>query len=163
MAAKLRERMDMLRAIAPRLNATTDQASKLVAAVERLLVKELSIGVSAEAEFDGTDRTDEEGRRVHDCRSLAFGRTSAGTFCIHVLEETGVLDRDGQWDYSVSKQVILWPSCSREMKLQSFEKLPELLSAIIAKAEQLAKTADETASKVEELMGAVVGAHQSQV
>jgi hypothetical protein len=42
---ELNERMARLREIAPRLNSATDQISKLVAMVEKLLVKELHIGI----------------------------------------------------------------------------------------------------------------------
>jgi hypothetical protein len=42
---ELKERMARLREIAPRLNSATDQTSKLVAMVEKLLVKELHIGI----------------------------------------------------------------------------------------------------------------------
>ena len=45
MTDELKERMARLREIAPRLNSATDQTSKLVAMVEKLLVKELHIGI----------------------------------------------------------------------------------------------------------------------
>jgi hypothetical protein len=45
MTDELMERMARLREIAPRLNSATDQASKLVAMVEKLLVEELHIGI----------------------------------------------------------------------------------------------------------------------
>ena len=59
MTDELKRRMAKLREIAPRLNAATDQASKLVAQVEKFLVEELHIGVSAEVCYEelpaGTD------------------------------------------------------------------------------------------------------------
>ena len=42
---ELKERMARLREIAPRLNTATDQTSKMVAMVEKLLVKALHIGI----------------------------------------------------------------------------------------------------------------------
>ena len=52
MTDELKRRMARLREIAPRLNVATDQASKLVAMVEKFLVDELHIGVSAEVSYE---------------------------------------------------------------------------------------------------------------
>src|SRR5262249_48713650 len=48
---------------------------------------------------------------------------------------------------------ILWSSCNREMKLKAFEKLPDLLDSIISGAESLMQTADETATKIKQMVG----------
>jgi hypothetical protein len=45
MTDELKERIARLREIAFRLNSATDQTSKLVAMVEKLLVEELHIGI----------------------------------------------------------------------------------------------------------------------
>jgi hypothetical protein len=45
MTDELMERMARLREIAPRQNSATDQTSKLVAMVEKLLVEEPHIGI----------------------------------------------------------------------------------------------------------------------
>jgi len=154
MTDELKKRMERLRLIAPRLNNATDQASKLVAMVERFLAEELRIGVAAKtSEFHSWDEgTTDEGESRRVIQTLAFGRVGPG-YRIHVVTETGVVDAAGKWQETTQRAETLWPSCSRETKLKAFEKLPELLDAIIASAEEPAQTADETASKVEEMIG----------
>jgi hypothetical protein len=154
MTEELKKRMARLREIAPRLNNTTDQASKLVAMVETFLAQELKIGVAAKtSEFNSWDEgATDDGESRRSIQTLAFGRVGA-QYRIHVLNETGILDAAGCWQETTQKVETLWPSCSRETKLKAFEKLPELLDAIIANAERLAKTALETASQVEEMIG----------
>jgi hypothetical protein len=153
MTDELKRRMARLREIAPRLNAATDDASKLVNQVEKFLVEELRIGVSAEVCYEelpaGTDEEHHE-QRLRNC--LAFGRC-AGSFRIHVCKET--IDTGG----GTSAQTILqeeripWPSCTREMKLKAFEKLPDLLDKIIEQAERLAQASEATRSKVDAMLG----------
>ena len=137
--------------IAPRLNSATDQASKLARMVERFLVDELQLGISAECEFDRDETgADSQNNRVCVVRSLAFGRAS-GAFRIHVAVETGVLDHEGEWSHTIDKVQIPWPSCDRETKLLAFEKLPALLDQIIGEAERLTWVADLTVAKVEKM------------
>ena len=140
---------------APRLNSATDQASRLVAMVEKFLVEELHIGISAEStEFNswsaGKDEDDIE-RMIY--QTLAFGRVGAG-YRIHVAEETVVVDDEGHRQGLIAKQATPWPSCGRETKMKrAVEKLPELLDRIIQETERLAETAGDTASKI----GAMIG------
>jgi hypothetical protein len=153
MTDELRRRMARLREIAPHLNVATDQASKLVAMVERFLVDELHLGVSAEVSYEelpaGTD-VDERPLRIRN--SLAFGRSGA-SFRIHVVRETVAEDDGASAQTIVAQERILWPSCPRETKLKAFEKLPELLDKIIEEAERLARTSEATRVKVEEMIG----------
>ena len=154
MTDELKKRMARLRELAPRLNSATDQASRLVAMVEKFLVEELHIGISAEStEFNswstGKDEDDNE-RMVH--QTLAFGRVGAG-YRIHVVEETILVDNEGRRRERIGKQATAWPSCGRETKMRAVEKLPELLDKIIQETERLAETAGETASKI----GAMIG------
>jgi hypothetical protein len=153
MTDELRRRMAKLREIAPRLNAATDQASKLVAMVEKFLVEELHIGVSAEVCYEelpaGTD-DDDHALRIRN--SLAFGRVG-GSFRIHVVRETVAVEDGASARTTLEQERILWPSCSRETKLKAFEKLPELLDKIIEEAERLARTSEETRVKVDAMMG----------
>ena len=76
MTDELRRRMARLREIAPRVNAATDQASKLVALVEKFLVEELRIGVSAEVCYEELPAgNDEDNRALRIRHALAFGRS----------------------------------------------------------------------------------------
>src|SRR5262249_9152962 len=134
-------------------NASTDQASKLVAWVEKFLVEELRIGVSAEVCYEelpaGTDDDDHELRVRH---LLAFGR-GGGSFRIHVVREMVAVDDGTPGGTTLEQERILWPSCPRETKLKAFEKLPVLLDKIIEEAERLAQTSEATRVKVEEMIG----------
>ena len=122
--------------------------------VEKFLVEELHIGISAEStEFNswsaGKDEDDNE-RVVR--QTLAFGRVGAG-YRIHVVEETVIVDNEGRRQELIGKQATPWPSCGRETKMRAIEKLPELLDKIIQETERLAETAGDTASKI----GAMIG------
>ena len=57
----------------------------------------------------------------------------------------------------------LWPSCDRETKLRAFEVLPKLLDKIIGQAEELAKTAEATAAKVEEMTNEELGTSENRL
>jgi hypothetical protein len=153
MTDELKRRMAKLRDLAPRLNAATDQASRLVAAVEKFLVEELHIGVSAEVCYEellaGNDGDDRMLRIRH---SLAFGR-GGGAFRIHVLKETVAVDDGAGARATLEQERILWPSCSRETRLKAFEKLPELLDRIIEEAERLAEASEATRVKLEQMIG----------
>jgi hypothetical protein len=154
MTDELKKRMARLRELAPRLNTATDQASRVVAMVEKFLVDELHIGISAEStEFNAWNAgKDEDGNSRMAYQKLAFGRLGAG-YRIHVVDETTIVDDEGHRQDLVSKQATPWPSCGRETKMRAIEKLPELLDKIIQETERLAETAGETASRI----GAMIG------
>ncbi len=153
MTDELKRRMAKLREIAPRLNAATDQASKLVAMVEKFLVEELHIGVSAEACYEELPAgTDEDNHALTIRHSLAFCR-GGGSFRIHVVKETVAVADRASARTTYAQERTLWPSCSRETKLKAFEKLPELLDKIIEEAERLAQTSDATRVRVEDMIG----------
>ena len=154
MTDELKKRMARLRELAPRLNSATDQASRLVAMVEKFLVEELHIGISAEStEFSSNSLAeDENGRGRMAVQTLAFGRVGAG-YRIHVVDETVIVDGSGRRQDSVARQATPWPSCGRETKLKAIDKLPELLDKIILETERLAETAGDTASKIETMIG----------
>jgi hypothetical protein len=153
MTDELKRRMARLREIAPRLNAATDQASKLVTMVEKFLVEELRIGVSAEVGYEELPAgTDEDNRTLKVRHALAFGRVG-GTFRIHVVRETIDVDDGTSARTTLAEERMLWPSCPRETKLKAFEKLPELLDQIIEEAERLARTSEATRAKVDAMIG----------
>jgi hypothetical protein len=158
MTDELKRRMARLRELAPRLNTATDQASRVVAMVEKFLVDELHIGISAEsAEFNTwAAGKDEDGNSRMVCQKLAFGRVGAG-YRIHVADEMTIVDDEGHRQELVNKQATPWPSCGRETKMRAIEKLPELLDKIIQETERLAETAGETASRIGAMIGDTKG------
>jgi hypothetical protein len=121
--------------------------------VEKFLVEELRIGVSAEVSYEELPAgADDDNRALRIRHSLAFGRGS-GSFRIHVLRETIAEEDESSAPTILAQERILWPSCPRETKLKAFEKLPELLDRIIEEAERLAQTSEATRSKVKEMIG----------
>jgi hypothetical protein len=154
MTNELLRRISALRGINPRLNSVTDQVTEIVTTVEKTLVEELKIGVDASQWFL-TEFGGEQGiSREH---YLAFNRVGSAGFRIHVAivtvrdtsEETGTAGSQE----NLNEERILWTSCSREMKLKAFEKLPDLLDSIISGAEGLMQTAEVTSSKIKQLLG----------
>ena len=92
MTDELKKRITELARLAPALNSATDQASNLVGLVEKFLVEELHIGISAEVYYEELPAgTDDEGHALRIRHSLAFGR-SGGSFRIHVVRETVAVD-----------------------------------------------------------------------
>ncbi len=154
MTQELLKRLAALRGINPRLNSVTDQVTEIVKSVEKTLVEELKIGIDA-SEWFLTDHGGEKGLvREH---SLAFGRVGSAGYRIHLAIVTArdMTEQGGDPAPAsrLSEERILWSSCSRELKLKAFEKLPELLDKIIKSAEGLLRTADETASRIKDLLG----------
>jgi hypothetical protein len=124
----LKARLSELREITPRLDAATDRASEVVAKVERYLVYELGVEVSARV-YLGEDRY------------LAFGPVD-DEHQIHIVVEGPFQERR-----------VEWPSCSRELKLKAFDKVPALLEKIFQEADRLAEEAETTACHLDEMLG----------
>lgn len=158
MSNELKKRIAALRGMSPRLNSVTDQVSEIVRTVEKTLVEELNIGIEASVEFHSEPAAEKGVFREH---SLAFGRVASAGYRLHVATRT-VRDSSQQMSgphpsESVHEEQILWPSCSREIKLRAFDKLPELLDSIIKNAEDLLETAEKTAAKIREMVGEADG------
>jgi hypothetical protein len=154
MSNELKKRIAALRGISPRLNSVTDQVSEIVRTVEKTLVEELNIGIEASVKFHTEPSAEKDVFREH---SLAFSRVASAGYRINVTTRT-IRDSNEQVSITssaepVHEEQILWPSCSREIKLRAFDKLPELLDAIIKNAEGLRETAERTAAKIREMVG----------
>jgi hypothetical protein len=155
MTKELREKVAALRAVAPKLNAATEEVGAIVKAVEAMLTVELNLSINAEAQpFDQADRNDAEGRPIRTASCLAYGRVD-GKYRIYVSTETGELDGDGGWLRTVDRSETPWSSCPRDIKLRSFVSLPELLGRIADEAERLATSATKAAGTVRDLLVAM--------
>ena len=122
------DQMDALRGIAAQLTAATAEASVVIQAVDHFLADELCIGVSAASRpFDSQRALGDDDRELIITSHLAFGRIQ-GKDRIYVLKAT--LEKD-EWKENftnvVAEDYTPWASCPRELKLQSFAMLPELL------------------------------------
>ncbi len=151
---ELKSRMERLRRLAPRLNSATDQAARLGNLVEKFLVDELRMGISAESSPFNTWSTgsDEVGNEQRTIQTLAFGRASGG-YRLHVVEATERVDALAGAHDIISRKATLWSSCGRETKLRAVDKLPELLDKITLEAERLAETAGASESKIGTMIG----------
>lgn len=155
MTEELRRKLAALRAAAPALNKATDEATAVVAAVEKFLA-DLSIGLTLKAQsFLGVPAPAGDDEALTVFHSLAYGRVG-GTYRVHVTAETCRKDDnyvDG-WD-TLSTEETPWSSCPREMKLQSFAKLPELLGMIADRALKLTEETTRTTETVRDLLSAM--------
>ncbi len=157
MVDQLKKRLSALRKIAPELNAVADEANQIVKAVEKSLVEEMHLGISARSRFFSRHLqpvTDHDNDRIGEeevNRCLAFDRVS-GDFCIHVLE---VVFREGEQPGYFTEEIdstpILWSSCDRELRLTAFQELPDLLDRILDRATSLLETTRATAQAVRQM------------
>ena len=153
MINNLKTRLDALRGVSPRINAVTNHTNEVIKLVEKSLVEDLNLTVSAsvlfESEFGG-----EKG--LTQKQSLAFGRvTGSGAYRIFVLRETGrATSGETGCDASfevIEEEQILWPSCGRELKLKAFHYLPELLQVLVGRAEKLVEACENTAIQLRDM------------
>jgi hypothetical protein len=153
MGQELHESFDTLRAMASRLNSATAEATAVVSAVEDYLGEELGIGVSATSgPFDSQRTLGESERELLVTSHLAYGRVN-GRDRIYILKAT--LEKT-EWKESFTKIVdedrTPWSACSREVKLQSFALLPELLGNLATRVEEVATQTYRTVQTVRELL-----------
>lgn len=157
MTNKLAKSFDSVRAVARNLNATADEANKIIKATEKVLVEETRVGVSAKSSCVHQYRRrdiDVDGNPVEAevQEHLAFGRLN-GDYCIYIEEATFHKDEQGLSTEAFDTEGTAWSACVREMRLRAFEKLPELLENIIAEANRQAESGNRTAAKIKELIG----------
>ena len=150
------DQMDALRGIAAQLTAATAEASVVIQAVDHFLADELCIGVTAASRpFDSQRALGDDDRELIITSHLAFGRVQ-GKERIYVLKAT--LEKN-EWKENFTKIVAEdrtpWSSCSREVKLQSFNMLPELLGNLAARVEDVSNQTSRTVETVRELIEAM--------
>jgi hypothetical protein len=153
MAQDLSEGLESLSAILPQLNSAMAEASAVVHAVDQFLAEELAIGPWVASRPYETQRAiGEDGRELLITSHLACGRV-AGKYRLHVLNAT--LDKpDGkdQFTQIIGEERTPWLSCSREVRLQSFAMLPEVLSLLAAKVNEIASQTTRTVETVREVL-----------
>jgi len=153
MGQELREDLNRLRGIAEQLNATTVEAAAVVQAVDQFLGEELCVGVTAASRpFESQRALGDDNRELVVTTHLAFGRVQ-GKDRIYVLKAT--LEKN-EWKENFTKIVAEdrtpWADCSREVKLQSFAMLPELLGNLAARVDDVATQTSRTVEMVRELI-----------
>jgi hypothetical protein len=153
MAQDLSEGLESLSAILPQLNTAIAEATAVVHAVDLFLAEELAVGPwVASRPFDTQRAIGDDGRELLVTSHLACGRV-AGKYRLHVLNAT--LDRTegkDQFTQIVGEERTPWLSCSREVRLQSFSMLPEVLSMLAAKVNEIASQTTRTVETVREVL-----------
>lgn len=153
MAQDLIEGLESLSAILPQLNQAIAEATAVVHAVDQFLAEELAVGPwVASRPFDTQRAIGEDGRELLITAHLACGRV-AGKYRLHVLNAT--LDRpDGkdQFTQIIGEERTPWLSCSREVRLQSFSMLPEVLTLLANKVGEITSQTTRTVETVREVL-----------
>jgi hypothetical protein len=152
---------DRLRGVVAQLNAAAAEAAIVVQAVDTFLGDELSIGVSAASRPFDSQRVQGSGEgELVVTTHLAYGRVQ-GKDRLHVLKATHEKnDWSEDFTKTVSEDRIPWSACSREVKLQSFVKLPELLTNLSNKVEEVTTQTTRTIETVRALIDAMKTPHQ---
>ncbi len=165
MSEAIRDSLEQLRQLSPELNAATDQANAIIERVEKFLAEECSIGVPEEVEVSvvpyGLDHAIVEespmGIGFRKAVILAYARCQ-GTYRFVVRTEKQIVDMTEYGPDDVRECEILseqpWAQCPREVKLETFAFLPELLQAIAAQAAELASKAVDTGKTIQAVLKA---------
>ncbi len=152
----LQKKLDAILAIAPAINFAVNEANDVVKHVEKVLVQDAKIGISAltapfrqgrGAKYNDADDTWTE---IESRSHLGFGRVK-GSWCVYVHQTDRKKDEAGKFDVAVGSDDTPWASLDRETRLEAFGRLPELLDAILAIAQKAAETAGKTTAALREL------------
>ena len=153
MAQDLRGDQDALRIMTRRLNSALAEAGAVVQAVDHFLSEELGIGITAASRaFDSQRAVGDDDREMLVTSHLAYGRVS-GKNRLYVL--TATLDKNERkepYTQIIAEERTPWADCSREVKLQSFAMLPELLGSLATRVEEVASQTAKTVEAVRELL-----------
>ncbi|HYH65480.1 MAG TPA: hypothetical protein VD866_12360 [Urbifossiella sp.] len=134
----LKSSIDAIRANASQLNALTDHAGHVVQKVEEFLNEQCSVGVPAYVQFRG-DGEDPEGTY------LAYRRVGP-RYRIAIVE---VDDRGDDTEHKA------WSDSPRDLKLESFSKLPTLLAQVADRVKTMIDNTKESIKQVEESLRAL--------
>jgi hypothetical protein len=141
MTEPLRKSIESLRALAPKLNAATDDAARVVQMVERFLAEDCRLTLTAWVPLAGDGDASVE-------KSLGYTRL-ANRFRIVLRQNPSNGLEHGRAD---SGQAYAWTDAPRGERLNSFRQLPELLDHIAELAQSCIKSAAETSSAVSKIL-----------
>ena len=161
MTENLRKSLDELRQLAPELNKATDDAKAVVEVVEKFLNEECSLGLHCSVWLSETDVPLDEGETGtrSEQKYLAYARVE-GRFRIAV-EISDVTEWPDYQDPDVvrrrvhSEGCVPWASCPRDLKLETFAALPELLETIAREGRMAIKRTADTSKTVEQVLEAL--------
>lgn len=146
MTEDIRQQVVRLRDLSPRLNRVTDDASRVVQAVEKFLNDECSIGIPARIRYKSVE--DDNG--CQEDYYLHYGRFD-GKFRLFVTESLTI---QGSHDHATE---TAWSSCRRDVKLASFQAIPQLLQAISDQVEKAIQETEGASTTIAALLNAMGG------
>ena len=144
---ELRQSVERLRALSPKLNEATDNASELIAAVETFLNDDCSIGLPASVV---TNRTLDDEQMFTEFFTVSYERWG-GKFRI-VVELAHGCDPTGEMSIIVNKA---WDQCPRDLKLKALQQLPELLNKVADEAEKVIGETSKTTEVISDMLAAL--------
>lgn len=159
MTEELRATIKRIRELSPKLNASTDEANRVIRQVESFLNEECSVGIRASACYRSESIS--EGGTEHT--SLTYDRLD-GKFrlLVRVEHEIDAATRGG-WADTICKLIreTAWTQCPRYEKLESFNALPDLLKEIGDLAAKAVEQTTKSAEAVAQVFGAINEDQQS--
>jgi hypothetical protein len=141
MTEPLRKSIESLRALAPKLNAATDDAARVVQMVEKFLADDCRLTLTAWVPLEGDGDASVE-------KSLGYTRL-ANRFRIVLRQNPSNALENGRAD---GGQAYAWTDAPRGERLHSFRQLPELLDHIAELAQSCIKSAAETSAAVSRIL-----------
>lgn len=153
MTDSLRHSISDIRDISPKLNAATDRASETVVRVEQFLNDECGIGLAAQCQVDAVQISEGKQRITY----LSYARVG-GKFRIAVETEIycEFTNDQGFADQSWEQEDLKpWVNCPRDMKVEAFPMLPDLLEAVAEKAKKAVKAVEDSVAAVDKILAAL--------
>lgn len=152
----VQESLNSIRTAASRLNQLTDAAQDVVARVEAFLNDECSLRIPAEVlVLTGAPGVDagEGGALTQECVMLAYCRI-AGEYRLAVRIDEIRVDEEGAYERTIRQESMPWAAAPRDLKLKSFEKLPELLTEIAKEIARAVARTEATADAAKQVLAA---------
>ena len=156
MTDDIRNSLSQLRSLSPKLNKATDEATAVVAAVEKFLHEECSLGISTNVRAWENDEL-----RLY----LAYERVG-GKFRIAIIEDQPAYEIDEDenrrrtiddagdpaWRTVATKA---WAEAARVDKLRTFSELPTLLKMLASETASSIEQMEKTCETVQQVIGAL--------
>lgn len=144
MADDLSVAVERLRTSTQRLNAICDAAARVIRDVEEFL-ETMHVGVPAWVDIRREHFHDGNHQNYSDVK-LSYQRHDSGKFRVVVVTCPSWADSDD--DVTVRP----WSECSRDQKLESLEKLPELFVELAKQVDKRTIKAEQTVTTVGSLL-----------